>query len=240
MSAGAILLCAGKGERLGRGSPKALVPLAGRPLFTHGLEALERCPAIEGIVLVGPKAKLEPALAAMSPAPGKVVGVTEGGRERQDSVARGLATLPRTFDVVVVHDSARALASTEMIGRVIADALQFGAAIAAIPVEDTLKRATLATVNDTVPRAGLWRAQTPQVFRRDWLEAAHAEAHGKATDDAALVEALGKPVRLTMGEATNVKITTPEDLELAKAWLAHRAGRASRDVSVTGLSGEVS
>ena len=163
----------GQGERLGRGSPKALVPLAGRPLFTHGLEALERCPAIEGIVLVGPKAKLEPALAAMSPAPGKVVGVTEGGRERQDSVARGLAALPRTFDVVVVHDSARALASTEMIGRVIADALQFGAAIAAIPVEDTLEA----------------------------RHAGHGERHGAARGSLARADAAGVPARLARGGA---------------------------------------
>jgi 2-C-methyl-D-erythritol 4-phosphate cytidylyltransferase len=112
-----------------------------------------------------------------------------------------------------------------LIDRVAADAFQHGAAIAAVPVADTLKRATLETVDATVPRAGLWCAQTPQVFRRDWLEAAHATAIGMATDDAALVESLGHPVRLTRGESFNFKITTPVDLELAEAWLTHAPER---------------
>jgi 2-C-methyl-D-erythritol 4-phosphate cytidylyltransferase len=218
---GALLLCAGKGERLGRGEPKALVPLAGRPLFVWSLEALERTPAIETITVVGPVTRLRAALAESGVQPVKVAAWSEGGRERQDSVARGLAALP-ACELVAVHDAARALASDALIARVVAAALEGGAAIAALPVDDTLKRATLETIEDTVPRAGLWRAQTPQVFRRDWLEAAHAAAGGRATDDAALVEAQGRRVRLVRGEALNFKITTAEDLELAEAWLEHR------------------
>jgi 2-C-methyl-D-erythritol 4-phosphate cytidylyltransferase len=225
MSIGAILVCAGKGERLGLGVEKALVPLGGRPLFVWGLEALQRTSAVHAIVVVGSVARLRDAALAAGVGGAKIVAWSEGGRERQDSVAKGLAALPPEHDVVLVHDCARALATPELIARVAADAMTHGAAIAAVPLADTLKRSTLSTVDTTVPRKGLWCAQTPQGFRRDWLEAAHAEAKGKATDDAALIEALGKPVHLTMGDVRNFKITTPEDLELAEAWVQRTGAR---------------
>jgi len=226
MSTGAILLCAGRGERLGLGVPKALAPLAGRPLFVHALETLERSHVIECIVVVGPARSLREALGATGFEPEKVVAWAEGGRERQHSVARGMAALPPECELVAIHDAARALLSVPLVSRVVADARSHGAAIAALPLEDTLKRATLEVIVDTVPRAGLWRAQTPQVFRRDWLEAAHAAAveakSPPATDDAAMVEALGRRVHLTPGEVINFKITTPEDLRLAEAALLGR------------------
>lgn len=225
MSVVALLMCAGRGERLGLDVDKALVPLAGRPLWAWSLEALERSSAIHGIVVVGPVRRLKDALAAAGLAPAKVVAWSEGGRERQDSVARGLALLPPDCTTVAVHDCARALAGPELVGRVVADALRYGAAIAAVPLADTVKRATLATVDATVPRAGLWCAQTPQVFRRDWLEAAHAAASQRATDDAALVESRGHPVHLTEGDPLNFKITTLQDLELAEAWLTSHPKR---------------
>ncbi len=223
MKVGAILLCAGRGERLGAGVPKALAPLAGRPLFTWGLDALERTAAVDAIVVVGPVRSLQEALWASGMHAPKVSQWCEGGRERQHSVGRGLAALPEDCDVVLVHDAARALASPALIGRVIADAKTHGAAIAAVPLDDTLKRASLDVIEDTVPRAGLWRAQTPQAFLRAWLVEAHAQAGAVATDDAALVEALGKRVRLTMGEPSNFKITTADDLRLAQAWLSTQA-----------------
>ena len=226
MSVGALLLCAGKGERLAAGVPKPLAPLAGRPLFTWSLESFERCGAIEGIVLVGPVVKLKELLAASGIPHGKIVAWTEGGRERQHSVARGLHVLPERFTTVAVHDCARALVSPELVSRVVADSLAHGAALAAVPLEDSVKRVTLHAVDATVPRAGLWRAQTPQAFRRDWLEQAHREARGNATDDAALVESLGHPVRVTRGDALNFKITTQQDLELAEAWLASHPVRS--------------
>lgn len=224
MTAAAILLCAGKGERLGAGVEKAFAPLAGRPLFLWSLQCLERCAAIDGIVVVGPARKLQDVLAVTGFGPGKVVAWTEGGRERQDSVARGLRALPPGFDLVAVHDSARALVTPELVARVVADAVTHGAAIAAVPLGDTLKRVTLGRIEDTVPRAALWRAQTPQVFRREWLEAAHGQSRRAATDDAALVEALGHRVFVTEGDPLNFKITTPQDLALAEAWLARREG----------------
>ena len=227
MNAGALLLCGGRGARLGLGVEKPLAPLAGRPLFTWSLEALERCAAVAGVVVVGPAARLRDLLAASGLAPRKIVAWVEGGRERQDSVRRGLAALPPAFDLVLVHDCARALVTPELIARVAADATQHGAAIAAVPVQDTLKRARLGVIEDTVPRAGLWCAQTPQGFRRDWLAAAHESAQGRATDDAALVEAAGHPVHLTEGDALNLKITTARELGLAEAWLAARHEAAS-------------
>ena len=225
MSITAILLCAGRGDRLGAAVHKALAPLAGRPLFTWSLEALERTPAIERIVVVGPVQRMREMLAASGLRPGKIAAWSEGGRERQDSVARGLQVLPEDTTLVAIHDCARALVTPELIGRVVADALQHGAAIAAVPLADTLKRGTLGAVETTVPRQGLWCAQTPQVFRREWIEAGHAAAAHRATDDAALVEALGHRVHLTPGGPLNLKITTPQDLELAEAWLTRTSAR---------------
>ena len=220
MRAGAILLCGGKGGRLGAAADKPLVPLAGRPLFVWSLETLECVAAIEGVVVVGPVRRLEEALAASGYAPSRVVAWAEGGRERQESVARGLAALPERFDLVAVHDCARALVDPRLVGRVIADACEHGAAIAAVPLDDSLKRVALGAIEASVPRAGLWRAQTPQAFRRDWLEAAHAASRGGATDDAALVEAQGRRVWISEGDPLNFKITTARDLRLAEAWLA--------------------
>ncbi len=225
MSVAALLLCAGKGERLAAGVDKPLAPLAGRPLFTWSLACLQRCRAIAGIVLVGPVPRLRELLAASGHTPEKIVAWTDGGRERQQSVARGLHVLPESFTIVAVHDCARALVSPELVSRVVADALEHGAALSAVPLEDSLKRVTLKAVEATVPRAGLWRAQTPQAFRRDWLEEAHRTVKGNATDDAALVEALGHPVRITPGDPLNFKITTQQDLRLAEAWLATHAVR---------------
>ena len=225
MSATAILLCAGKGERLSAGVDKALVPLAGRPLFTWSLESLERTSAIDSIVMVGPVKRMKEMLAASGAAPRKIVAWSEGGRERQDSVARGLHVLPEGAALVAVHDCARALVSPELIARVVADATEHGGAIAALPLGDTLKRGALGVIETTVPRQGLWCAQTPQVFRREWIAAAHAAAGRAATDDAALVEALGHRVHLTHGERLNFKITTPQDLELAEAWLTRTSAR---------------
>ena len=231
MSVVALLLCAGRGERLGLEVSKAQAPLAGRPLFAWSLEALERCEAVDGVVVVGPARSLKETLAAAGMPAAKVVTWVEGGRERQESVTRGLAALPVECTIVAIHDSARALVRPELVSRVVADALQHGAAIAAVPLADTLKRASLDVVEDTVARASLWCAQTPQVFRRDWIEEAHRatrtqEVPGRhATDDAVLVEALGHRVHLTMSDSLNFKITTPRDLELAEAWLGRAPAR---------------
>ena len=223
MSAGAILLCGGAGRRLGLDVEKPLVPLTGRPLFAWSLEALERCEAVAGIVVVGPPGKRDEMLTTCGIGAVKVLAWVDGGRERRDSVANGLKALAPEYDPVVVHDCARVLVTPGLIARVVADAMASGASIAAIPLEDTLKRGTLQRIDTTVPRAGLWRAQTPQAFRRDWLEEAHAKMRGTATDDSMMVEACGHPVRITEGDSLNFKITTQRDLSLAAAWLSARA-----------------
>ncbi len=183
----AILLCAGRGERFGADVPKALAPLGGRPLFTWSLAALTQCSAIDGIVLVGPVRTLRDLAAASGCDTRRIVAATEGGEQRQHSVGRGLHVLPDTCELVAIHDSARALVTPDVIARAVAEAQEHGAAIAAIPQADTLKQGTLGAITGTVSRAGLWAAQTPQVFRRDWIERAHREATELATDDAALV-----------------------------------------------------
>jgi 2-C-methyl-D-erythritol 4-phosphate cytidylyltransferase len=227
VSTGAILLCAGRGERLGTGVSKAFVPLAGRPLFAWSLAALQRCPEVDAIVVVGPVRTARELLAASGASFERIVEFVEGGAERQHSVARGLAALPAAHDLVAVHDAARALVSPEVVARAIAAARIHGAAIAAVPLVDTLKAVVGDVITGTPTRAGVWRAQTPQVFRRDWLEAAHVAATGTATDDASLVEAVGHDVRVSEGDPLNFKITTPADLVLAEAWLAHAAARGT-------------
>jgi 2-C-methyl-D-erythritol 4-phosphate cytidylyltransferase len=179
--------------------------------------------------VVGAVRPLRESLAAAGLGAAKVCAWTEGGRERQNSVASGIVALPADADLVAIHDAARALIQPATIARVVADARTHGAAIAALPLDDTLKRGSLGVIEATVPRAELWRAQTPQAFRRVWLEEAHRAAAGRgaraaaATDDAALVEALGHRVHLTPGDPMNFKITTPEDLELAESVLVGRA-----------------
>jgi len=223
MKAGAILLCAGRGERLGAGKEKALVELAGRPLFTWSLATLARVEGLEAIVVVG-SAALRTAAGATG---ARVSAWVEGGVTRQASVACGLRALAKDVALVAVHDSARALVTAAVVERTLAGARTHGAAIAAVRLEDTLKRAGAGdTIEATVPRAGLWRAQTPQTFRRDWLEEAHARAGAVETDDAALVEALGHDVALVEGDPLNFKITTAGDLRLAESWIAARGAPA--------------
>jgi len=229
MSVVALLLCAGRGERLGADVPKAFVPLAGRPLFAWSLEVLQGCADIGAIVVVGPARTARELLAAAGGSFARIAAFVEGGAERQQSVARGLSAAPPGHDWVAVHDAARALVTAAVVARTLRAAREGGAAIAAVPLADTLKRVDAGRVVATPARAGLWCAQTPQVFRRDWLEAAHAAARDVATDDAALVESLGHEVRIAEGDRANFKITTAADLALAEAWLARRGARAAED-----------
>ncbi len=227
MSTCAILLCAGRGERLGADIPKAMVPLAGRPLFAWSLLALQASADIDAIVMVGQVFPLQHLVSASGISTHKIVAWIDGGSQRQHSVGRGLAAVPAEHDYVAVHDCARALVSAHVIARAVAAAHEHGAAIAAVPLADTLKQVDGTRIVGTPPRAGLWCAQTPQVFRRDWLSEAHqrAAADGTvATDDAALVEASGHAVHVAEGDAFNLKITTQGDLALAEALIAQRHG----------------
>ena len=219
MAAVALVVAAGRGERLGYPGPKAFVMCGGRPLLEWSIDALRAVPEIGHVVVA-----LPPGVEA----PPGTSGVP-GGEERSHSVR---AALHHTLagDPVLVHDAARPLVTPEII-RATLHGLDAGAdaAIAAARVTDTTKEAMAGgdppTVARTLDRSTLWAVQTPQVFRRDVLERALAQPHdvlAGATDDASLVEAMGGTVRLVESPRENLKVTTPDDLRIAEALLASR------------------
>jgi len=225
----ALIVAAGRGERLGAGRPKALVELAGRPLAQWSVEVLRRVQGIERIVLALPSGEADGTHewdVAVSPPP-DVIAV-EGGATRSESVKRALAAAPEG-DLVLVHDGARPLLTRELAQAVIAalaaDA-RADAAIAALPVTDTVKRVgDGGVVRETLDRGELWAVQTPQVFRRAALARAldaPPEVLAQATDDAWLIERRGGRVIVVESSPENIKVTTPLDLRLAEALLAGR------------------
>jgi 2-C-methyl-D-erythritol 4-phosphate cytidylyltransferase len=220
----ALVLAAGRGERLGHSLPKGLVQLAGKPLLLHALAALEAVDEVDDLIPVIPADASDRFEQALAGAHGlhKLAPAVVGGRERQDSVRAGLAALPADAELVAVHDAARPCVRPEAVRRVILAARATGAAILATPARDTIKRVVAGCVVETPPRAECWVAQTPQVFRVEILREALAKAESEGllgTDDAQLVEALGVAVRVVPGDADNLKITVPEDLVVAERLL---------------------
>lgn len=227
MRAGAVIVAAGSGRRLGAGGPKALVRVAGLPLVTWSVRALEEAPEVGPIVVACPPG-MERETAAAVGIHGTVHAIVPGGASRQRSVAAGLAALPAHLDAILVHDAARPLISPALVSRLVARLSAQQAVIAAAPVPDTLKRADAdLRVQATVDRAGLWGAQTPQAFRADVLRAVFADAApdelDSATDCAGMAERRGIPVLLMDPGIPNPKVTTPSDLRLVEALLG--AGR---------------
>ncbi|MFZ5762852.1 MAG: 2-C-methyl-D-erythritol 4-phosphate cytidylyltransferase [Thermodesulfobacteriota bacterium] len=224
MQVTAIIPAGGSGQRMGLAEPKQFVVLAGLPLLIHTLRAFSATPAISAIVVAAPPAEI-PRTEALIREYGiaKIHAVVAGGTTRQESVRQGLAAVPAETELVAVHDAARPLVTPALIEACIAAATRHGAAIAAVPVKDTLKRETTGQlVATTVDRTGLWQAQTPQVARRELLEAAYAAAERdnfRTTDEASLLEHHGCPVALVAGSETNLKVTRPEDLTIAEALL---------------------
>jgi 2-C-methyl-D-erythritol 4-phosphate cytidylyltransferase len=225
MRVAALVLGAGRGERLARDVPKAFVPLAGRPLLAHALETLLACEAIFRVVPVVPAARLRDLASDLGPLAGhaKLAPAVAGGATRQDSLAAGLAALA-DVELVAVHDAARPFVRADAVARVIAAARAHGAALLAAPAADTIKRVRGGVVVETPPRDECFSAQTPQVFRADWLREGveKAAAEGRiATDCSQLVEALGVRVHVVPGDADNRKITDAADL----AWAERRLAR---------------
>ncbi len=220
---GVIIVAAGRGLRIGGETPKQYLLLAGAPVLLHAIRPFASHPDVAHVVVVLPSADVTNLPDWLAPLCGDTLTVVAGGSERNDSVAAGLDALAAVCDIVLVHDGARPFPPRAMIDSVIAAARAGHGAVPALPVCDTLKRADeYGQVLATVPREGLWRAQTPQAFPRALLVRAHAAERAAgigATDDAALVEHLGERVELIPGSARNVKITTPDDLALA-GWLA--------------------
>jgi len=207
MKIAAILVAAGTGSRFGAELPKQFLPLAGKPVIRHAAEALLAHAAL--LQPVGDANLIGQALAGLPHLP-----PVPGGAERQDSVRAGLEALAaHNPDIVLVHDAARPNICAGITEAVLAALTTHEGAIPAVPVSDTLKRGESGIIAKTVPRAGLFRAQTPQGFRFGTLLRLHRAAAGNpaATDDAALLEAAGLPVALTPGAEQNIKLTLPED-----------------------------
>jgi 2-C-methyl-D-erythritol 4-phosphate cytidylyltransferase/2-C-methyl-D-erythritol 2,4-cyclodiphosphate synthase len=220
MQVGVVIAAGGRGSRIGGAVPKQLLEVGGRSVLQRSLAAFDDHPAVSELVVVLPESLLGdgPALAGDLKRTPRFVA---GGARRQDSVANGVAALGPDVDVVLVHDAARPFVSPRLIDRVIDAAVEAGAAVPALPVRDTVKRADGLSrqVRMTIPREEIWLAQTPQGFRRDVLTDAIARvgAGVDATDEGMLAELAGHPVRIVDGEPGNVKITTPEDLATARA-----------------------
>lgn len=235
----AVVPAAGRGLRMGGSRPKQLLELCGKPILRHTLEAMVRVPFLSGIHVVAPADHMEPVrdlvrdLKASSPVHGHrerpfIVEVVEGGAERQDSVDNGLRHLPDECDWVLIHDGVRPFAGPSLFEKTWFMARETGAAIAAVPSTDTVKRVKDGHVVETLQREAVWLVQTPQIFRKDILIQAYAAAREKGwrgTDDASFVERISFPVAVAMGERTNIKVTTPEDLEWGELFLRRSRGK---------------
>ena len=225
----AILLAAGRGRRMGAETPKQFLPLGGRPLLRHALEAFERSPMVTDIVLVLRREDMEYCRRSVldSPSLRKVRTLVPGGAERHQSVHAGLQATDPEGEIVLVHDAVRPFVSEDLLARVVDAAVEHGAAVPGMPLRETIKVVRSGTIVETLDRETLQNAQTPQAFRRELLLQAYGLVDPKrvATDDATLVERLGHEVRVVEGESQNVKITTPRDLEWAEWYLSRKEGR---------------
>ena len=216
----AIVVAAGAGARLGLDRPKAFAAFAGRPLLAESIERLDRCAWVDAVVVVAPPGWEEPAiLLAEELGAGKVAACVAGGATRTESVRIGVAEVPQDAVAVLVHDAARPLLPDEVVERVLAPLSEgWDGVVPALPIPDTVKRVEGERVAETLHRAGLVAAQTPQAFLADVLRAA-LEAGGDAGDCAALVEARGGRIRWVEGDPRLLKVTTPADLETVASWL---------------------
>ncbi len=232
MHVAAIILAAGAGRRIGGEVAKTYLPIAGRPLVLRTLDRMFAAKTVEQVVLVVAANEIDRC--------GALLGADEllcnrsyllqrGGATRQQSAIRGLERLAAETDIVIIHDGARPFVSAALIDRCVESAAKKGAVVVGLPARDTIK-----VVGDdrlilsTPARRSLWEIQTPQVFQKELLVAAHRQAERdgiEVTDDAMIVERLGKPVYVLEGERTNLKITLPEDIWLAEMMI--REGRVS-------------
>ena len=231
----AIIAAGGRGECFGGAVPKQLVEVLGQTILERSVNAFLTHAAVTDVVVALPED-----LAGRPPAyltnASKPVTIVSGGARRQDSVSSAFRAVSTHADVVVIHDAARPFVSADLISRTIAAASESGAALAALEARDTVKSVRLASlaqdkqfVDHTLDRRAIFLAQTPQAFRRQVLRDA-LQITTDATDEAALAEAAGHPVRIVAGEASNIKITTPEDLAMAET-----LGRFSRASARAGL-----
>jgi 2-C-methyl-D-erythritol 4-phosphate cytidylyltransferase len=223
----ALIPAAGSGSRMGGPVAKPFLSVGGREILTRTLDVFEAYHAIDEVWVMVALEHCAYCQRAIVERYGfqKVRGVVAGGATRQESVWKGFQRLAAGIDLVVVHDGVRPFVTEALLHNTLVQAARHGAAVAAVPLKDTLKRVSAAgEVEATVPRDGLWRVQTPQAFQRQLLRLAfcHAWQHGiVATDEAGLLEACGQGVQVVPGLESNVKITTPDDLPLCESLLRH-------------------
>lgn len=227
---GVVVVAAGRSSRMD-GVDKQVALLRGEPVISHSLRIFESSELVGSVVLVMAAENFEEGRKAVAEGGfTKVVDVVTGGERRQDSVKMGLDALSEKStekpDFVAIHDGARPFIDHEMLERGLSVAEKIGAAIAAVPVKDTIKLAPHRVVTDTPDRSGMWAVQTPQIFRFDVLATAHEMTVDDVTDDASMVESVGGLVGIFDGSNDNIKITTPEDLELASLIFDRRGGGA--------------
>lgn len=229
-------MAAGQGRRFGGLVRKQYRELMGVPLVLYSVRVFVSHPEVAHVTVVLPPADAVAPPGWLGEITGHHLTLAGGGARRCDSVAAGLDVLPESCRIVLVHDGARPFPERSVIDSVIAHAREGHGAIAAIPISDTIKRApgdeAEPRVTGTVPREGLWRAQTPQGFPRDLLVSAHRRAadSAAATDDATLLEASGTPVVIVPSSEANLKVTTPDDLVFAEALIRLRDSRRGETV----------
>jgi 2-C-methyl-D-erythritol 4-phosphate cytidylyltransferase len=233
MITAALIPAAGRGQRMGLDHEKQFLPLEGKPLLAHTLARFEETPDIDRIVVIVPPGRETFCFKEIVEPWGlrKITHIVAGGETRQRSVKAGFCCLDEDVEVVVIHDGARPFVTSRLIRAAIETAKKDGTAVTAIPESDTLKRVSgEGTVLETLDRRNLWRAQTPQAFRRPILQHAltYAAVHNlDTTDEASLVEGLSWPVRIIPGSIWNFKITSPDDLVLAKLLLCQNTNAGS-------------
>ena len=215
LKVGAIIVAAGSGQRMGD-VDKIFVPLGGKPLLAWSVDTCQRCDLVQQIVITLNNNNFELGQKLMKERAWSKATICLGGLRRQDSVKKGLRKL-KDCDWVIIHDGARPFLTLDLIQNGLMAARETGAAIAAVPVKDTIKLAgDGGLITETPQRDKLWTAQTPQIFHFDIITKACQSVTNEVTDDAAAVEQLGYKVKLYMGDLNNIKVTTPEDLALAE------------------------
>lgn len=222
----AIIVAAGQGVRMGNSIPKQYLTLGDHPILAYSLMALSVCSSVDTLYLVIPESDMDYCRHNIV-RPLKLstdIQLVSGGPQRQLSVYNGLRKIEDRQGIVVIHDGVRPFVKPEHIKKCIQGARKTGACILAVPVADTLKKVNgSGFIDSTIERKGVWQAQTPQAFEYDLIIRAHEKARVDgfiASDDALLVERLGHKVKIVTGNRNNLKITTPEDLQIARAMLA--------------------
>ena len=223
-----LIPSAGQGIRMESAVKKPYLVLADKPVLSHTIERFEHNTAVDDIFLIVHKADFEACKnSVLEPYKYKKVrGLIPGGETRQESVFNGLSALADDVDYVIIHDGVRPFINDEIIAKCLEATAEWGAAVAAVPVKETIKIGNEDHfIVQTPNRKLLWRVQTPQVFRKALIETAHKKAIQEgngAPDDATLVERLGTPVKLVMGSYKNIKLTTPEDMQFAETIVKYK------------------